>query len=108
MCRTVREPGLGSGHLSGWGVSFLGDGHRAACADFGRPADERLADITTRRTDDGAVVLEGAPAVFVCSLHDEIRAGDHSIVLLRIDDFDFSSDVAPLVFHRSGYHRLAR
>ncbi|MFT4397081.1 flavin reductase family protein [Gordonia lacunae] len=46
--------------------------------------------------------------VFVCSLHDEIRAGDRSIVLVRIDEFELSPDGAPLVFHRSGYHTLAR
>lgn len=90
------------------GVSFLGDVHEAACADFARPADDRLVDIATRQVGDGAVVLKGAPAVFVCSVHDEIPAGDHSIVLLRIVDLEFASDIAPLVFHRSTYHRLAR
>lgn len=42
--------------------------------------------------------------VSVCSLHDEIRAGDRSIVLVRINEFELSPDGAPLVFHRSGYH----
>lgn len=89
-------------------VSVLGDVHEAACADFARPADDRLADIAVRRSQDGAVVLEGAPAVFVCSVHDEIPAGDHSVVLVCIDDLAFSSDVDPLIFHRSGYRRLVR
>ncbi|MBE7192916.1 MAG: flavin reductase [Gordonia polyisoprenivorans] len=90
------------------GVSFLGVVHEPACADFARPADERLVDVATRQIGDCAAVLEGAPAVFVCAVQDEIPAGDHSIVLLRIVHLEFASDIAPLVFHRSTYHRLAR
>ncbi|GAA2047887.1 flavin reductase family protein [Williamsia deligens] len=89
------------------GVSFLGDSHGEVCAQFAAAAPERLRGVGTVTSDGGAVLLEGAAATFTCSLHDEFSAGDHSIVVLRIEAFDVVPDVAPLVFHGSRYRRLA-
>ncbi|WP_045824600.1 flavin reductase family protein [Williamsia herbipolensis] len=89
------------------GVSVLGDTHEQVCAQFAGTSAERLRGVDTRRTDQGAILLTDAAATFICSVCDEIPAGDHSIVILRIETFDTAPESAPLVFHRSRYRRLA-
>jgi flavin reductase (DIM6/NTAB) family NADH-FMN oxidoreductase RutF len=89
------------------GVSFLGDTHEQVCVQFGGESSQRLARIPVRRTAEGAVLLEDAAATFVCSLYEEFSAGDHTIVVLRIETFEAAPECAPLVFHRSRYRTLA-
>lgn len=88
------------------GLSVLGDAHRGVCQQFCSSHD-RFAGVPIATTADGAVLLEQASAWLDCSIHDEISAGDHTIVLLRIEALDARPATAPLVFHRSRYHRLS-
>ena len=46
-----------------------------------------------------------ASAWFDCSVEQEIPAGDHDIVLLRVHDLG-ASEALPLVFHGSTYRQL--
>jgi flavin reductase (DIM6/NTAB) family NADH-FMN oxidoreductase RutF len=39
-------------------------------------------------------------------IEDEIPAGDHHIVLLRVIGLRTGPETLPLVFHRSGFQRL--
>ncbi|MFB9833638.1 flavin reductase family protein, partial [Actinoallomurus acaciae] len=45
-------------------------------------------------------------AWFDCTIEQQFRSGDHDIVVFRVHDLDASPDIAPLVFHASGYRRL--
>jgi flavin reductase (DIM6/NTAB) family NADH-FMN oxidoreductase RutF len=58
-------------------------------------------------TPNGAVLVAGAAAWLECNIHDVSTAGDHELVLLRVRRHRANGDVAPLVFHASGFHRLA-
>ncbi|MFF0149245.1 flavin reductase (DIM6/NTAB) family NADH-FMN oxidoreductase RutF [Amycolatopsis sulphurea] len=49
----------------------------------------------------------GAVAWLDCSIHSEVPAGDHAIVLLRIHALRAEPDDAPLVFHGSRFRQLA-
>lgn len=89
-----------------FGVSVLGAHQEAAGrALSGRGAD-RFAALSWRATHDGAVLIDSATAWLECSIEQEIRAGDHDIVLLRVHDLDADIEVAPLVFHGSRFRRL--
>lgn len=89
------------------GLSVLADHHGAVCRQLAGPADGRFEALPTTRTDDGAVLLEDAVATFDCTIHREIEAGDHTLVLLRLHAVEDSGASLPLVFHRSGFGRLA-
>ena len=89
------------------GVSVLADGHAEASRQLSAKDGDRFGGHRWRRSDDRALFLEGAAAWLDCSLEQEIPAGDHHIVLLRVHDLDIDSNAEPLVFHRSGYRRLA-
>jgi flavin reductase (DIM6/NTAB) family NADH-FMN oxidoreductase RutF len=89
------------------GVSVLADHHDAVCRQLAGPTDERFAGLPFRSTEDGAVLLDEAVATFDCSIHQEIEAGDHLVVLLALHGVSDGGDRTPLVFHRSGFATLS-
>jgi flavin reductase (DIM6/NTAB) family NADH-FMN oxidoreductase RutF len=87
------------------GISVLGDHQEQASRQLSSRTAGRFAGLDWRATADGAVLLSEASAWFDCSLEQEIPAGDHNIVLLRVHDLG-ASEVMPLVFHGSRYRQL--
>ncbi|MEY9941738.1 flavin reductase family protein [Streptacidiphilus sp. MAP5-3] len=88
------------------GVSVLGAEHALLCRQLAGPSDERFTGVAWRATPDGAVLLDGASAWFDCSVEQEIRAGDHDILVLRVHDLYAEPDVEPLVFHTGTFRSL--
>lgn len=90
------------------GVSVLADHHDRVCRQLAGPAGERFDGLPLHRTDDAAVILEDAVVGFETSIYNEIPAGDHTLVLLRLHAVGQSdAEGSPLVFHRSAFSRLA-
>jgi flavin reductase (DIM6/NTAB) family NADH-FMN oxidoreductase RutF len=88
------------------GISVLGaHQERHGRALSARGAD-RFASVEWQVTDGGAVLLKGASAWLDCSIEQEIAAGDHDIVLLRVHALGADANVPPLVFHASRYRAL--
>ncbi|MCW2498200.1 flavin reductase family protein [Jatrophihabitans sp.] len=88
------------------GVSILSAEQEQAGRQLAGQAESRFADLSWRATQDGAVLLEGAGGWFETSIEQQVRAGDHDIVVLRVHDLDADHDIGPLVFHASQFHRL--
>lgn len=88
------------------GVSVLGAHQELACRRLSSRDADRFALLPWRATPDGAVLIEGASAWLDCSIEQQIRAGDHDIVLLRVHELDADHSVPPLVFHASRFRRL--
>jgi flavin reductase (DIM6/NTAB) family NADH-FMN oxidoreductase RutF len=93
-----------AGHL---GVSVLADHQDAVCRQLAGPADDRFAGLPFRSTEDGAVLLDEAVATFDCTIHREVEAGDHVIVVLALHRVADGGGGSPLVFHRSGFKKLS-
>ena len=93
--------------LTHLGVSVLGSGHDAACRQLSAKLGDRFAGITWEATPSGAVFIAGAAVWLECTIDQRITAGDHEIVLLRIERLKMERDVSPLVFHASRFHKLA-
>jgi flavin reductase (DIM6/NTAB) family NADH-FMN oxidoreductase RutF len=89
-----------------YGVSVLAVHQEAAVRALSAKGTDRFAALGWRATPDGAVVIDGASAWLDCSVEQQIRAGDHDIVLLRVHALDADADIAPLVFHGSRFRRL--
>jgi flavin reductase (DIM6/NTAB) family NADH-FMN oxidoreductase RutF len=87
------------------GISVLGAHQETASRQLSSRDGERFAGLRWRATDNGAVVVCEASAWFDCSVEQEIPAGDHDIVLLRVHDLG-ASEALPLVFHGSTYRQL--
>jgi flavin reductase (DIM6/NTAB) family NADH-FMN oxidoreductase RutF len=92
------------------GVTILADHHGAVCRQLAGPVADRFTGVATSVTPDGAVTLDEGLARFDCSIHRELEAGDHTIVLLllhAVDHADQRPAGQPLVFHRSGFGSVA-
>lgn len=97
-----------SAHL---GVTILADHHGEVCRQLAGPVDQRFEGVAISASDDGAVTLDDGLASFDCTIYREVEAGDHVLVLLRLHAVEHAGDEDgagnPLVFHRSGFGRLA-
>jgi len=82
------------------GVTVLADHHALVCRQLAGPVEHRFDGI-------GYSVTEGL-AQFDCTIHREVEAGDHVLVLLRLHAVQHAVDGHPLVFHRSGFGKLER
>ncbi len=96
------------GAAARFGVSVLSAEQEQACQQLSARNGDRFAALGWRSTADGAVLLDGASAWLECSIHAQLLAGDHDIVVLRVHDLDADHNVTPLVFHGSRFHRLQR
>ncbi|QSE90532.1 flavin reductase family protein [Rhodococcus pseudokoreensis] len=88
------------------GVSVLGEGHGSACRQLSSKTGDRFAGVDLEVTDEGAAFVDGATALFDCSIETEIPAGDHDVVLMRIHALHSDTDTSPLVFHGSKFRTL--
>lgn len=93
------------------GLTVLADHHGAVCRQLAGPVDKRFDGLSITATEDGTVTLDDGLAQFDCSVYREVEAGDHVVVLLRlhaVESADHATGASqPLVFHRSGFGRLA-
>lgn len=88
------------------GLTVLADHHGEVCRQLAGPPEARFDQVAVSASADGAVTLDEGLARFDCTIHQEVDAGDHIVVLLRLHGADHATG-SPLVFHRSGFGRLA-
>lgn len=89
------------------GLSVLAEDHGDVCRQLAGDVDHRFDGVKISATALGAITLDEGLARFECSIYREVEAGDHVVVLLRLHAVDHSDLASPLVFHRSGFGRLA-
>ena len=90
------------------GISVLADHHDDICRQLAGPRERRFDGLPFAVTEEGAVLLDEAVATYDCSVHAEIEAGDHVIVLLAPHAVGAWDGEHPLVFHRSAFAKLHR
>ncbi|MCW2604559.1 MAG: flavin reductase domain protein FMN-binding protein [Pseudonocardiales bacterium] len=90
------------------GVSVLAAAQEGAARQLSAKAGDRFAGLGLEVTDEGAVLIEGSAAWLDCTLFDEIPAGDHTMLLLRIEALRTFPEQQPLVFHGSAFRQLAQ
>lgn len=89
------------------GLTVLADHHDAVCRQLAGPVDRRFDGVPFSAGADGAITLDEGLARFECSIYREVDAGDHVVVLLSLHAVDRNDDAMPLLFHRSGFGRIA-
>ncbi|MFK4754683.1 flavin reductase family protein [Oceanobacter antarcticus] len=83
-------------------VNILASNQIELSNGFARPADDKYAGISFRQGFGGAPVFDGCSGNFQCSLFEHIDAGDHWILIGKVEVFeDFGR--APLLYHQGGY-----
>lgn len=88
------------------GISVLGEAHDAAAKTLAAKTGDRFAGLDTTSTERGALFVHGTSVWLESAIEQEVLAGDHTIVVLRVHDITIHDGVAPIVFHRSAFRRL--
>lgn len=88
------------------GISLLGESHDAAAKTLAKKTGDRFEGLETTSTDGGAVFIHGTSVWLESAIEQQVPAGDHTIVVLRVNEITVHDDIAPIVFHRSVFRRL--
>ncbi len=92
--------------LPSLGISVLGEAHDEAARTLAAKTGDRFAGLETVSRESGAVFIAGTSVWVESAIEQLVPAGDHTIVILRVNDIVVHAEVAPIVFHRSTFRRL--
>ena len=76
---------------SGFAVNILAEDQKDISNTFARPSDDRFAAVDWQKGPQGAPILSGVSAWFDCSMHKTVEAGDHVILIGKVEGFDTST-----------------
>lgn len=93
------------------GISVLSTEHSDTVRVLASKVGDRFAGVLTETAPGGALFVVGSGLRLDVSIDQQITAGDHVIVLMRINDIDHApKDVPaaePILFHRSTFRTMA-
>ncbi|TKV72310.1 flavin reductase family protein [Rhizobium sp. AU243] len=101
LARTSRNFATMTG-AKNFAVNILSEGQKDLSNTFARPVEDRFAAATWSDAPAGSPVFADVAAWFECSMQEVIEAGDHVILLGRIDAFE-NSGLNGLGYARGGY-----
>ncbi|MFJ6216593.1 flavin reductase family protein [Streptomyces sp. NPDC092296] len=88
-------------------VNVIGAHQEEVCRVFAGPVRDRFRNLRWRPAPSGAPILEGAVAWIDCTVDHVGDAGDHHLVMGRVDHLDVEQPGRPLLFLRGGYGEFA-
>lgn len=91
---------------SGFAVNVLAEDQKEVSNTFARPVEDRFAAVDWQHGPSGSPVFDGAAAWFDCAMERVVDAGDHAILLGRVESFR-NSDRNGLGYARGGYFAAA-
>lgn len=83
-------------------VNILSEQQKETSNIFAQKNEDRFALIDWHAGESGAPLIDGSSAWFDCALHQVVDAGDHAILIGRVEQFD-SSGTAGLGYYRGAY-----
>ncbi|MDA5557732.1 flavin reductase [Shimia sp. MMG029] len=75
----------------GFGVNVLSETQKDVSNTFARPVENRFATVNWRAGPVGSPIFAGVSAWFDCSTFKTVEAGDHLILIGRVEAFDMST-----------------
>lgn len=88
------------------GISVLGSAHEGVARVLAGPEAQRFSDVSTELHDATALFVADVPMALSVNVVDDIVAGDHIIVVCRVNEVLVDDALTPLVVHRSALHPL--
>ena len=86
----------------GFAVNVLSEKQTTVSNTFAKPVEDRFATVEWKSGPHGAPVLSGVSAWFDCSMKEIVDAGDHAILIGRVEAFE-NGAMAGLGFARGSY-----
>lgn len=88
-----------SGHF---GINMLSQDQQVICADMAQSGADKFANVQWQSGVTGAPMLQDVLAFVECTIDAEHDAGDHTIVVGRVVDFQcLNEEAAPLLYFKS-------
>ncbi|HEX6595605.1 MAG TPA: flavin reductase family protein [Acidimicrobiales bacterium] len=87
-------------------VNVLTEHQEALSRRFAARNLDKFHDLRWWPAPSGAPVIDEVLAWVDCTLEAEYDAGDHVIVVGRVQELDVATDGRPLIFYRGGYGRF--
>jgi 3-hydroxy-9,10-secoandrosta-1,3,5(10)-triene-9,17-dione monooxygenase reductase component len=84
-------------------VNFLSAEQTEVSNTFASLADDKFADVDWQPTSNGMPRLGGTVGWVDCVVQDVHEAGDHYLVIGRVEDLGHGDADQPLLFHRGRY-----
>ena len=101
LARTSRNYATLTG-AKGFGVNILSEGQKDVSNTFARPVEDRFAAVEWKPGPFGSPVFADVAAWFDCSTHQVVDAGDHVILIGRVEAFENGGRTG-LGYARGGY-----
>ncbi len=89
-------------------INILGADQQEQSNHFARPSTDKWNDITYDVCDNGCPAFRNALAIFECAKHDVHDAGDHIIIVGRVESFEHKGEGDPLLYYRGRYAQIAQ
>jgi len=89
-------------------VNVLSDDQRHVSDRFASSDHQIIGPDEFETHVDGVPAIAGALGILGCRVAERVVAGDHDILIGRVDRLATSDAEAPLVYYRGGYHGLDR
>ena len=86
----------------GFGVNILAEGQKDVSNTFARPVEDRFAAVDWKKGPFGSPVFADVAAWFDCAMHELVDAGDHVVLIGRVEGFENSGKTG-LGYARGGY-----
>ena len=84
-------------------INVLAHDQLEVCRTMAVPSDDKFARVAWQHSEHGAPSLDEAVAQIHCTPESQIEAGDHYIVLCRVQALEVKRAVTPLLFFQGGY-----
>lgn len=93
-------------HCERFAVHVLGEGQAHLAKQFAVPdlsGPEQFESVPHVRDAHGTPILEGGSAVFYCTPHDSLPAGDHVLYIGRVVEVEERPDQGSVLYYKSSY-----
>jgi 3-hydroxy-9,10-secoandrosta-1,3,5(10)-triene-9,17-dione monooxygenase reductase component len=84
-------------------VNFLAEGHEELSVRMATKADEKFDGVSWSPSKSGAPLIDGVLGHVDCTVHAVHDAGDHYVVIGRVQAMELGDDDAPLLYYKGGY-----
>ena len=91
---------------AGYAFSVLHIGQQPVSDAFSRPGGGKFDSVPWQRGHNGAPLISGALAHFECAHHQIVPAGDHDILIGRVERASYDVRRDPLLYFAGRYRRL--
>jgi len=87
-------------------VNILNEHQEDVCRVFATKGADRFSRIGWRTSGNGQPILHDSLAYIDCEMQEQHDAGDHIIVVGRVQELGVLSEEGPLLFYRGGYGKF--